>query len=62
MQNRGPHHRGDAFDRALREAFGEATTLAQIEDARRLYARYRTDDLLRALKRQAPGQDGHDNL
>jgi hypothetical protein len=62
MQNRGTYRRGDAFDRAIRETFGEATPLAQIEEARRLYARYRTDDLLKALKGQASGQDGHDNL
>ena len=62
MQNRGTYHRGDAFDRAIREAFGEATTIARIEEARRLYARYRTDDLLKALKGQAPSQDGNDNL
>jgi hypothetical protein len=46
--------RGDAFERAIRETFGETTTLAQIEQARQLYARYRTDDVLKRLKDTAP--------
>jgi hypothetical protein len=58
MQNRGKNHRGDAFDRAIRETFGETTTLAQVEAARRLYARYRTDDLLKSLKSEASGKSG----
>jgi hypothetical protein len=46
--------RGDAFERAIRETFGESTTLAQVEQARQLYARYRTDDVLKRLKDTAP--------
>ena len=42
--------RGDAFERALKGAFGEQTTLAKVEQARRLYARYRTDEMLERLK------------
>jgi hypothetical protein len=48
-------HRGDAFDRALRESLGEQITLEKIEQARLLYARYRTDDVLKRLK--AVGDD-----
>jgi hypothetical protein len=62
MQNREKHHQGDAFDRAIKETFGEETSLAKIEEARRLYARYRTDDLLKTLKGEASGQNGNDNL
>ena len=40
----------DAFERALKGSFGEHTSRAKIEQARRLYARYRTDDLLERLK------------
>jgi hypothetical protein len=50
--------RGDAFERAIREAFGEATTLAQVEQARKLYARYRTDDVLNRLKNEASDKNG----
>ena len=46
--------RGDAFERAIRETFGASTTLAKVEQARQLYARYRTDDVLNRLK--APDQ------
>lgn len=42
--------RGDAFERALKESFGEQTSLAKVEQARQLYARYRTDDMLERLK------------
>ena len=42
--------RGDAFERALKESFGEQTTLAQVEQARQLYARYRTADMLERLR------------
>lgn len=58
MQTRGKLHRGDAFDRAIRETFGETTTLAKVEEARRLYARYRTEDLLNNLKKSAPDKNG----
>jgi hypothetical protein len=58
MQIRRKLHRGDAFDRAIRETFGETTTLAKVEEARRLYARYRTDDLLSSLKKLAPDKNG----
>jgi hypothetical protein len=47
--------RGDAFERALKEAFGDETSIKQIEQARQLYARYRTDDVLKRLK--APGNE-----
>lgn len=40
VQNRGTRHRGDVFRRAIRETFGEGLPLAQIEEARGLYARY----------------------
>lgn len=50
--------RGDAFDRAIRETFGETTTLAKVEQARRLYARYRTEDLLNGLKKLSPDKNG----
>jgi hypothetical protein len=49
---------GDAFERAIRESFGETTTLAKVEQARQLYARYRTDDILKRLKKAAPGNNG----
>ena len=49
------HHRGDAFERALKESFGELTSLAKVEQARQLYARYRTDDMLERLKGTAAG-------
>ena len=62
MQNRGPHYQGDAFDRAVKESFGEAATVAKIEEARRLYARYRTDDLLKSLKGATSDQNGNDHL
>ena len=42
--------RGDAFERALKASFGEQITLAKVEQARQLYARYRTDDMLDRLK------------
>jgi hypothetical protein len=58
MQTRRKLNRGDAFDRAIRETFGETTTLAKVEEARRLYARYRTDDLLNSLKNAAPAKNG----
>ena len=50
MQPSRQQHREDAFERALKESFGAETTLAKIEQARRLYARYRTSDLLERLK------------
>ena len=50
MQARRKLQRGDAFDRALKESFGEQATLAKVEQARQLYARYRTDDMLERLK------------
>jgi hypothetical protein len=58
MQIRRKLHRGDAFDRAIRETFGETITLAKVEEARRLYARYRTDDLLNSLRTLAPDKNG----
>jgi hypothetical protein len=58
MQDRATHHQGDAFDRAIRETFGEATTMAKVEEARRLYARYRTEDLLNNLKKSALDKNG----
>lgn len=62
MQNRATHHQGDAFDRTLKETFGAAATTEKVEEARRLYARYRTDDLLKTLKGEASGQNANDNL
>lgn len=50
MQPSRKQHREDAFERALKESFGEQTSLAKVEQARRLYARYRTNDLLERLK------------
>jgi len=58
MQPDRKQYRGDAFDRAIRETFGEATTFAKVEEARRLYARYRTDDLLNSLRTGTPGENG----
>lgn len=57
MQPDRKQYRGDAFDRAIRETFGEATTFAEVEEARRLYARYRTDDLLNSLRARAPDEN-----
>ena len=54
MQPDRKQSRRDAFDRAIRETFGETATFAKVEEARRLYARYRTDDLLNSLKNSAP--------
>jgi hypothetical protein len=52
-------NQGDAFDRAIREIFGEtAATRVQVEAARKLYARYRTDDVLNRLRRAAPDKNG----
>ena len=50
--------RGDAFARALRETFDETATLAKVEQARKLYARYRTDDVLDRLKNEASDKNG----
>jgi hypothetical protein len=50
------NHREDAFERALKEAFGAQTSPVKIEKARQLYARYRTDDMLARLKGTAAGQ------
>ena len=61
MQHRGTSRQGDAFDRAIRETFGEATSLTKIETARQLYDRYRTVDLLNSLKNAAP-KTGNENL
>jgi hypothetical protein len=61
MQHRGTFQRGDAFDRAIKETFGEATSLTKIEMARQLYARYRTLDLLNSLKTAIP-KTGNENL
>lgn len=58
MQTGRKLHRGDAFARAIRATFGETTTPAKVEEARRLYARYRTDDLLNSLKNSAPDKNG----
>jgi len=58
MQANRKQYRGDAFDRAMRETFGEATTFAKVEEARRLYARYRTDDLLNRLRAGVPDENG----
>lgn len=58
---RGPN-RGDAFDRAIREAFGETTPLAKMQEARRLYARYRTDDLLTRMKNAVSRQGDEPQL
>ena len=49
--------RGDAFERALKESFGELT-LAKVEQVRQLYARYRTDDMLKRLKGAAADKSG----
>jgi hypothetical protein len=51
MQPSRKQHRDDPFERALKESFGEQTSLEKVEQARRLYARYRTSDLLERLKR-----------
>jgi hypothetical protein len=40
----------DAFERALRETFGRLTSREKVNQARKLYARYRTDDILKRLK------------
>ena len=61
MQHRGTFQQGDAFDRAIKETFGEATSLTKIEMARQLYARYRTLDLLNILKTAIP-KTGNENL
>lgn len=61
MQHRGTFQQGDAFDRAIKETFGEATSLTKIEMARQLYARYRTLDLLNSLKTAIP-KTGNENL
>ena len=53
MQANQKQYRRDAFDRAIRETFGETTTFAKVEEARALYARYRTDDLLNRLRDEA---------
>ena len=58
MQAARKIQRGDAFERAIRESFGEATTLAKVEQARQLYARYRTDDILNRLKNAASDKNG----
>jgi hypothetical protein len=58
MQTDGKQYGGDAFDRALRETFGEASTFAKVEEARRLYARYRTEDVLRGCRNIAPDENG----
>ena len=50
MQERRKILRGDAFERALKDAFGEQTNLATVEHARQLYARYRTTDMLERLR------------
>jgi hypothetical protein len=50
MQDRRKLKRGDAFERALKEAFGDQTNLAKVEQARQLYARYRTDEMLERLR------------
>ena len=47
---------GDAFARALRGCFGEQTSRAKIEEARRLYARYRTEDVLEHLQGMVGGK------
>jgi SHS2 domain-containing protein len=57
MQTRRKLSRGDAFERAIRETFGETTTLAKVEEARQLYARYRTEDLLNSLKKLSPDKN-----
>ena len=49
--------RGDAFERALQESFGELT-LAKVEQVRQLYARYRTDDMLERLKGAVADKSG----
>jgi hypothetical protein len=59
MQTDRKQYQGDAFDRALRETFGEGATFAKVEEARRLYARYRTDDLLKRLRNVPPGEQGN---
>ena len=51
-------YRRDAFDRAIRETFGEQITPAQVDEARWLYARYRTDDLLNRLREATPDKRG----
>jgi hypothetical protein len=58
MQTARKIQRGDAFERAIKESFGETTTLAKVEQARQLYARYRTDDILNRLKNAVPGKIG----
>jgi hypothetical protein len=50
MQASRKLQRGDAFERAIKESFGEQTTLAKVEQTRQLYARYRTEDMLDRLK------------
>jgi len=52
----------DAFARALKEAFVDQASPERIRQARELYARYRTDDLLKRLSGAAPGNSGEAEL
>jgi hypothetical protein len=55
-------HQGDAFERALNEAFGELASPDRVKQARELYARHRTDDILKRLRGTTPDvNDGGDN-
>jgi hypothetical protein len=48
----------DAFARALKETFGDHASLEKIAQARVLYARHRTDDLLKRLNGAVSGKNG----
>ena len=48
---------GDAFDRALKLTFGVQASAIKMKQARMLYARYRTDEVLERLKATAVDKD-----
>lgn len=48
---------GDAFERAIKETFGEQTSGAKVEQSRQLYARYRTEDMLARLRTAVGGNN-----
>jgi len=41
---------GDAFDRALKLTFGAQASHMKVKQARILYARYRTDEVLKRIR------------
>ena len=52
---------GDAFDRALKLTFGVQASAIKVKQARILYARYRTDEMLERLKATAVDKKPGDN-